>query len=49
MSESCNSTGNGRLMRVEHGFKTLSQPVPEIIPNLAILAAHEAQIGPLGS
>ena len=23
--------------RVEHGFKVLSQPIPEIIPNLAIL------------
>ena len=49
MSESCYSTGNGRLMRVEHGFKALSQAVPEKIPNLAILAVHEAQFGLLDS
>ena len=36
-------------LRVEHGFKVLSQPVPEIIPNLAILAVHEAQFGHLDS
>ncbi len=43
-TEPCNSTGNGRLMKVEHDIEALSQSVPEIIPILAILAAYEMEL-----
>ncbi len=44
MSRSCNSTGNGRFMGVEHGFKALSQPFPGIMSKFDILVALMAQL-----